>query len=70
MRLSSIWSLPALPVSERFHRTAEWAAITTAKHLPKQVRYWTTMIEIAKATNTSPHIPATALEDVIKNLEK
>lgn len=40
MKLSTIWTLPAMSLTERLRRTADWAALTIAFHLPKRVKYW------------------------------
>jgi hypothetical protein len=73
MRLSTIWSLPAMTTLERFRRTGDWAARELAAHLPSRVRYWSTMIAVAKATSTGVYSPggvmAAPLDDVLKKLE-
>lgn len=69
MRLSTIWSLPAMTTLERLRRTRDWFAMSLAAKLPRRVRYWVTMMEIAKATRTSSNIPATPLDEVLKNLD-
>lgn len=69
MRLRTIWTIHNMPILERLRRTNEWLALSTARRLPGRVRYWATMTEIAKATRTSPHIPATPLDEVLKNLD-
>ena len=40
MRLTTIWTLPAMSFRERLHRTGEWAAIKVAWALPRRVLYW------------------------------
>jgi hypothetical protein len=40
MRLTTIWTLPAMTVRERFRRTSEWAAIKVAWALPSRILYW------------------------------
>lgn len=44
MKLTTIWTIPAMSLRERFRRTSEWAALTTAGLLPKKVRYWAFII--------------------------
>lgn len=41
MRLTTIWTMPAMSLTERLRRTIDLAAITTAARLPQRVRYWT-----------------------------
>lgn len=69
MRLRSIWSLPSYPLGERLRRTRDWLAMEIAANLPLRVRYWCTMQEIGRATMTSPNVPATPLDEILKNLE-
>lgn len=40
MKLTTIWTLPAMALRERLRRTGEWAAIKVAWALPRQVLYW------------------------------
>jgi hypothetical protein len=40
-----------------------------AGRLPKRLRYFVTLQAIAKATVNSPNIPATPLDEVLRNLE-
>lgn len=69
MRLSTIWSIPAMTTLDRLRCTRDWAALKTAANLPKRVRYWTTLVEIGKATSSSPNIPAVTLDELLKNLD-
>lgn len=69
MRLKTIWTMPAMSFVERLRRTREWSAMKSVRFVPLRVRYWVTMCEIAKATNSSPNIPATSLDDILRNLD-
>ena len=69
MRFWTIWSMPAMTFTERLARTREWAAMEIGAHLPRRIRYWVTLQEIAKATTHSPNVPATPLEDILQNLD-
>ena len=69
MRLKTIWTIPSMSLLERLRRSNDWGAMTIAAHLPKRIRYWTTILEVAKATKSSPHIPAEPLENILKNLD-
>ena len=40
MRLTTIWTLPAMAFRERIRRTGEWLAIKIAWALPRRVLYW------------------------------
>lgn len=69
MRLRTIWTIPAMDFSERCRRSTDWAAQMTVMLLPKRVRYWTTMMALAKATRESHNVPATPLDEVLANME-
>ena len=40
MRLTTIWTMRAMTMRERWHRTGEWAAMKIAWALPRRVLYW------------------------------
>lgn len=40
MRLNTIWTLPAMSLTERARRTRDLVAMTIASKLPVRVRYW------------------------------
>lgn len=69
MRFLTIWTIPAMTLPERLRRTRDWAAMKIASRLPKRVRYWTALQEIGKATMHSPEVPATTLDQVLRNLD-
>lgn len=69
MKLSTIWSLRYMTLTERLIRTRDWGAMAVAARLPKRIRYWTTILEVAKATQDSPNIPATPLDSILKKLD-
>lgn len=70
MRLSTIWSIPCMSTMERLRRTREWANMEVAARLPQRLRYWVTMMEVAKATRNSSDIMGTPLDEILKNLQK
>lgn len=49
MKLSSIWTFPAIPLKERMRRTADWVDMEIAARLPKRVKYWVFVLVGAKA---------------------
>jgi hypothetical protein len=69
MRFRTIWSIPAMTLTERLRRTRDWAAMKVAAALPQRVKFWCTMLEIGKATRESMNIPGTPLEEILRNLE-
>lgn len=58
-----------MTLAERLRRSVDWAAFEAAAKLPKRIKYWATIQNMAKATRNSPHIPATPLDEVLKNLD-
>ena len=69
MRLRSIWTAPAMRLSERLRRTRDWAACEIGARLPLRVRYWVTLQEIGRATMDSPNVPATTLDTILRKLD-
>jgi len=55
MKITTIWTLPAMTLGERLHRTGEWAAIKVAWALPHRVLYWAAVrAAVAVEPNTDP----------------
>lgn len=71
MRFTTIWD-PRIPLSlkERLRRTRDWAALEVAVRLPRRIRYWVAIHEIGKATKTSKNVPATPVDEVLRNLDR
>jgi hypothetical protein len=69
MRFTSIW-FPGYPMSvrEKIERTKDLWAMNIHGVLPKRVRYWVAMRQIGLATMTSQNVPATSLDNVLRNL--
>lgn len=70
MKLTTIWTCRAMTLRERLARTREWAAMRVAANLPLRVRYWVTILELGAATMDSENVPATTLNDIMKNLNQ
>lgn len=72
MKLTTIWTIPAMSFIERLRRTRDWAALAVAGLLPLRIRYWTTVREISKASIKDPEavIPELTIMDVMENLER
>lgn len=69
MKFTTIWSLPGLSLKERVNRTLDCWSLNIADILPKRLAYWITMRQIGKATMKSKNVPATPLDDILRNLE-
>lgn len=59
-----------MPMMERLRRTREWSAMEIARHLPLRIRYWVTIQEVGRSVMTSPNVPETPLEEILKNLNR
>lgn len=68
MRFWTIWTLRGLPLKERIQRTLDWLCLEIADLLPKRLVYWIALRQIGKATMKSEHVPATTLDNVLRNL--
>jgi hypothetical protein len=68
MRLTTILTLPGATLSEKGRRIRDWVAQKVAGILPRRVRYWSTIGDLAKATTASANVPATPLDEVMRNL--
>lgn len=44
MRLSTIWTMPAMTLRERLRRTSEWFWLNTARHIPERLAYWSFVV--------------------------
>lgn len=53
MKLTTIWTMPAMTLRERLRRTADAADMAIAARLPKRVRYWAVVLVGAKVTTTT-----------------
>lgn len=72
MRLSTIWSIPAMTMAERMRRTRDWGFQEVAARLPVRLKYFVTMQALARATSKLPNanVPAIPLDDILKNLDE
>ena len=69
MKFTSIW-FPGYPMSlkEKINRTLDLWAMCVPDWLPKRLSYWIALRMIGKATITSQNVPATSLDNVLRNL--
>lgn len=68
MRFRTIWSIRGMSLAERLRRTRDWAAMKIGAKLPLRIRYWVAIMEIGYATKVSENVPATPLDEVLRNL--
>ena len=69
MRLTTIWTIPAMTFGERVRRTADLAAQTVAAHLPKRVRYWAFIQVGGAAIPADAVVPEQSFMDVLARAE-
>ena len=69
MKLTTIWTLPAMSLGERIRRTADLAAQTAASKLPARIRYWTFIQVGSKAMPADAIVPDVLFMDLLKNAE-
>ena len=69
MRLSTIWTMPAMTLRERLRRTSEWAWHLTARHLPRRLAYWSFIDTGARMTSTREVVPEVRFMDLAARLE-
>lgn len=68
MRFTTIWTLPGLPLRERINRTLDLLCLILADILPKRLVYWIAFRQIGRATKTSQNVPATSLDNLLRNI--
>ena len=72
MKLSTIWTLDDMSMTERLRRTWDWSFMALASKLPQRLKYHTTMQEVSKAVLKLPddtEVPAVPLDLVLQNLD-
>lgn len=65
MKFLTIWTLKGLSLKERLSRTKEWAAMKTARHLPKSVKYWTCIGVATLAAGPEQFPPSVTIEQMM-----
>lgn len=68
MRLSTIWTMPAMALRERLRRTADWVDLKVAAHLPKRVAYWSFILTGTKAMGNDIVIPEALYVDLLERI--
>lgn len=70
MKLATIWTIPAMTLSERLRRTRERAAMKAASKIPLRIKYWAAVQQIAAASTVDPHkvVPEMDTEYIMRNM--
>ena len=68
MKLTTIWTMPAMSLRERVRRTGEWALIAAAHHMPRELQFRTFCAVVSRYSFAHPkaEVPAITVEDVLK----
>lgn len=69
MKLTTIWTISATSLGERFRRTVDLAAMTIAAKLPARIRYWTFIQVGSKAMSPNAIVPDVKFMDLLENAE-
>lgn len=56
-------------LGDRLRWTLEIGTMETASKLPRRLKYWVTVQEIARASMDSKQFPATSIDDVLQKLD-
>lgn len=65
MKLTTIWTLPAMTLAERVRRTVDLGAQTVAAHLPARIRYWTYIQVGSDAIHPDEIVPDVKFMDLL-----
>ncbi len=69
MKLSTIWTTPAMSIRERIRRTIDWAALTIATRMPKRIRYWAFIVAGNQAMPEDAVIPEARFMDLLGRVD-
>lgn len=72
MKLTTIWTIPGVPLRERLQRTADWADMAIAARLPKRVKYWVVVLVGAKVTTSTlrdREVPGVLFMEILEHAE-
>lgn len=66
MRLTTIWTLPGLPLRERLSRTGEAIVRGIAHRLPRRLAYWSFIDTGVRHMRDDEVVPEVRFMDVLK----
>lgn len=72
MKLTTIWTIPAMSLRERLRRTADAADMAIAARLPKRVKYWAVVLVGAKVTTSTLRdraVPGVLYMEILEHAE-
>lgn len=68
MKLTTIWTIPAMTLPERLRRTGEAATRWVAHRLPARLRYWVVINAGARHIGGSEEVSAVPLLTVVRRM--
>lgn len=69
MRLTTIWTLPAMSLAERVRRTLDVIDMNVAAHLPKRVKYWAFIQSGSSAMTPDEIVGSQSYMDLLQRLD-
>jgi hypothetical protein len=70
MKLSTIWTLRAMSLRERFRRTGEWALMSLAHRLPRRLAYWSFIDSGVRYMGSDEVVPEVRYTDLLQRFEE
>lgn len=69
MRITTIWTLPAMSFAERVRRTRDVVNMRLAAHLPKRVKYWAFIQSGSSAMQPDEVVGSQNFVDLLERLD-
>ncbi len=70
MKLSTIWTIPAMTLHERLSRTTECAVRAIAHRLPRRLAYWSFIDTAARHIGPDDVVPDVRVVDVLSRADR
>lgn len=70
MRLGTIWTVPAMSLQERVHRTIEWGWATAAHRLPRRLAYWSLIDTGVRHIRSNEVVPEVEFTTILERAGK
>ena len=70
MKLTTIWTIPAMTLRERLNRTGEWGWRELAHRLPRRLAYWSFIDSGVRAMRPNDVVPEVRYMDLLERISK
>lgn len=70
MKLTTIWTLRGMKVSERFSRTWELWIQKMAHHMPRRLAYWVLIDQGVRHMEDTEIVPHVGFMDIVQRADK